>query len=230
MKVCIDAGHGGSDPGAVGATSQEKQIALDVANRVARKLQNSGIAVVMTRDSDFYVGLSERAKIANNAGADVFVSIHCNSGASTAAGTEVWRYPNAEKDGKLARHILDRLIARTGQRNRGVKQENYAVLRLTKCPAALVELGFISNPSEEQRMQTVGYQDAAATAIAEGIKKYAGIKEAEQMKELESVNDIVWELANRGIISNKELWLKKLAEDTDAYWLARKAINYIRGI
>lgn len=230
MKVCIDAGHGGKDPGAAGGGTTEKQIALDVANRVAQKLQNSGIAVVMTRDSDYFVELSDRAKIANNAGADVFVSIHCNSGASTATGAEVWHYPGAVKDGKLAQHIHDRLIARTGQRDRGVKQENYAVLRLTKCPAALVELGFISNTHEGYRMRTVEYQEAASAAIVEGIKDYAGMKEAEPMKELESVNDIVWELANRGIIGNKELWLKKLAEDTDAYWLARKAANYMRGM
>ncbi len=85
MKVCIDAGHGGKDGGAQGATVSEKWIALDVANRVAQKLQNSGMSVVMTRDSDFYVELAERANIANQAGADVFVSIHCNSGPSTVS-------------------------------------------------------------------------------------------------------------------------------------------------
>lgn len=230
MKVCIDAGHGGKDPGAAGGATTEKQIALDVANRVAQKLQNSGIAVVMTRDSDYFVELSDRAKIANNAGAEVFVSIHCNSASAEATGTEAWIYPGTTDDRRLAEDILQKLTARTGFRNRGVKEENFAVLRLTKCPAALVELGFISSAHEGYRMRTVEYQEAASAAIVEGIKDYAGMKEAEPMKELESVNDIVWELANRGIIGNKELWLKKLAEDTDAYWLARKAANYIRGM
>lgn len=72
MKVCIDAGHGGKDSGAVGCKTHEKWIALDVANRVTQKLQNSGIDVVMTRDSDYFVELAERAKIANKAGADLF--------------------------------------------------------------------------------------------------------------------------------------------------------------
>ncbi len=230
MKVCIDAGHGGKDSGAVGSKTHEKWIVLDVANRVAAKLQNSGIDVVMTRDSDYFVELAERAKIANKAGADLFVSIHCNSGDNkSAAGMEVWHYPNAAEDKRLASAIHDRLISRTGFRDRGVKEENYAVLRLTKCPAALVELGFISNPQEEQTMMSYDYQDAASTAIVEGVKEYAGIKEAEPVKELESVNDIVWELANRGIITNKELWLKKLADDNDTYWLARKCANTLRG-
>lgn len=229
MKVCIDAGHGGKDSGAVGAAVAEKWIALDVANRVAKKLQNSWIEVVMTRDSDYFVELAKRAEIANKAGADVFVSIHCNSAGADVRGTEVWCYPGAAEDGRLAKAIYGRLISRTGFHNRHVKEENYAVLRLTKCPAALVELGFISNPQEEQTMMEADYQDAASTAIVEGIKDFAGIREVEPVKELESINDIVWELANRGIITNKDLWLKKLAEDNDTYWLARKCANALRG-
>lgn len=229
MKVCIDAGHGGKDSGAAGSKTHEKWIVLDMAIRVARKLKNSGIDVVMTRDSDYFVELSERAKIANKAGADVFVSIHCNSAGVDARGTEVWYYPGAAEDGRLAKAIHNRLIKRTGFRDRGVKEESYAVLQKTKCPAALVELGFISNPQEEQIMMGFDYQDAASTAIVEGIKEYAGIKEADPVQELESVNDIVWELANRGIITNKDLWLKKLSQDNDTYWLARKCANALRG-
>lgn len=230
MKVCIDAGHGGKDGGAQGASVPEKWIALDVANRVAQKLQNSGMSVVMTRDSDYYVELAERANIANQTGADVFVSIHCNSGPSTAQGTEVWSYPGAAEDKRLAEHILGRMTARTGLHSRGTKEENFAVLRLTRCPAALVELGFISNVQEEQLMKTFDYQDQASTAIVEGIKQFMGIVEVQDVQELESVNDIVWELANRGIITDKGLWLDKLQKDADAYWLARKAVNYMRGM
>lgn len=228
MKVCIDAGHGGKDSGAIGATVAEKWIALDVANRVAQKLQNSGIDIVMTRDSDYFVELSDRAKIANNAGADVFVSIHCNSAGPEVRGTEVWCYSGAAEDGRLAKAIHNRLMKRTGFHDRGVKEESYAVLRLTKCPAALVELGFISNTGEEKTMMGFDYQDAASTAIVEGIKEFAGIKETTPLTELESVNDIVWDLANRGIIANKELWLKKLTKDSDTYWLARKCANVLR--
>ena len=84
MKVCIDAGHGGKDGGAQGATVSEKWIALDVANRVAQKLQNSGMNVVMTRDSDYFIELSERANIANQTGADMFVSIRRRNSSCSA--------------------------------------------------------------------------------------------------------------------------------------------------
>ncbi len=177
MKVCIDAGHGGKDNGAAGTTVAEKWIALDVARRVAEKLRNSAIEVVLTRDEDYFVELAERANISNNAGADIFISIHCNSADESARGTEVWIYPGEKEDRRLAEDILRRLVERTGFRDRGVKEENFAVLRLTRCPAALVELGFISNPQEEQIMKTFDYQDQASTAIVEGIKAYAGISE-----------------------------------------------------
>lgn len=180
MKVCIDAGHGGKDGGAQGATVAEKWITLDVANRVAQKLRNSAIEVVLTRDSDYFVELAERANLSNRAGADVFISIHCNSASPEARGTEVWTYPGEAQDRRLAQDILSRLVARTGFRDRGVKEENFAVLRLTRCPAALVELGFISNPQEEQIMKTFDYQDQASTAIVEGIKEFAGIREPEE--------------------------------------------------
>lgn len=205
MKVCIDAGHGGKDPGAAGGATTEKQIALDVANRVAQKLQNSGIAVVMTRDSDYFVELSDRAKIANNAGAEVFVSIHCNSASAEATGTEAWIYPGTTDDRRLAEDILQKLTARTGFRNRGVKEENFAVLRLTECPAVLVELGFISNPREEQIMKTFDYQDEASTAIAEGIKEYAGIAQT-PAETVHWARQYLESLQAKGLISNPSEW------------------------
>ncbi|MCI9626532.1 MAG: N-acetylmuramoyl-L-alanine amidase [Clostridia bacterium] len=213
MKVCIDAGHGGKDSGAVGSKTHEKWIALDVASRVAQKLQNSGIDVVMTRDSDYFVELAERAKIANNAGADMFISVHCNSAVESARGTEVWCYPGAAEDGRLAKSIHDRLVERTGLKDRGVKEENYAVLRLSRCPAALVELGFISNPQEEQTMMGFDYQDAASTAIVEGIKEFAGIKEVQPVKEQKlSYDNTVDNMLQDGIITTENManWEKFL--------------------
>lgn len=177
MKVCIDAGHGGKDSGAGGASVAEKWITLDVARRVADKLRNSAIEVVLTRDEDYFVELAERANISNRANADIFISIHCNSAGESARGTEVWTYPGEKQDRRLAEDILRKLVERTGFRDRGVKEENFAVLRLTRCPAALVELGFISNPQEEQIMKTFDYQDQASTAIVEGIKEFADIHE-----------------------------------------------------
>lgn len=205
MKVCIDAGHGGKDPGAMGATVAEKWIAMDVANRVAEKLRRDGIEVVVTRSDDTFIELAERANISNNAGAAVFVSIHCNSASAEATGTEAWIYPGTTDDRRLAEDILQKLTARTGFRNRGVKEENFAVLRLTKCPAVLVELGFISNPREEQIMKTYDYQDEASTAIAEGIKEYAGITQT-PVETVHWARQYLESLQAKGLISNPSEW------------------------
>lgn len=205
MKVCIDAGHGGKDPGAMGATVAEKWIAMDVANRVAEKLRKDGIEVVVTRSDDTFLELAERANVSNNAGADVFVSIHCNSASAEATGTEAWIYPGTTDDRRLAEDILQKLTARTGFRNRGVKEENFAVLRLTKCPAVLVELGFISNPGEEQIMKTFDYQDEASTAITEGIKEYAGIAQT-PAETVHWARQYLESLQAKGLISNPSEW------------------------
>lgn len=216
MKICIDAGHGGKDPGALGATVEEKWIALDVANRVAQKLQNSGIDVVMTRDSDYFVELAERANIANRHQADIFISIHCNSSVASACGAEMWIYPDTDKDRVIASNILQRLVERTGMTNRGIGEQNFAVLRLTKMPAVLVELGFISNPQEEQIMKTFDYQDQASTAIVEGIKMYTGIplQAVNQYSYDDTVNNMVID----GITSpdNMGYWEQVLAGNTPA--------------
>ncbi len=208
MKVCIDAGHGGKDSGAAGRAVAEKWIALDVARRVAEKLRNSAIEVVLTRDEDYFVELAERANLSNNAGADIFISIHCNSADESARGTEVWIYPGEKKDRRLAEDILRRLVERTGFRDRGVKEENFAVLRLTKCPAALVELGFISNPQEEQIMKTFDYQDEASTAIVEGIKAYAGISEPVEPPVIAQhwAKPYLDALQAKGLITNPDEW------------------------
>lgn len=174
MKVVLDAGHGGNDSGAVGSTSYEKNLALDVAVKVKNKLVDAGVDTILTRNGDYFVELAARAAIANEQNADVFVSIHLNSASESATGTEVWTYPGESKDERLGRDILDHLIAATGFRNRGIKYEKFAVLRLTKMPAALVELGFISNPAEEEIMKTWEYQEKASTAIAEGIGQFLG--------------------------------------------------------
>ncbi len=224
MKVCIDAGHGGKDPGAVGSTVEEKWVALDVTMRVAVKLQNSGIDVVMTRDSDQFVALDDRAKIANSKGADIFISIHCNSSSPEACGTEAWVFPREDKDHRLADCILQKIVERTGFKNRYTKQDNLAVLRLTKMPAVLVELGFISNPQEEQIMKTYDYQDQVSTAIVEGIKLYAGIPL--EMTNQYSYDDTVNNMVIDGVTTtdNMAYWEQVLAGNTSA------RADYIRSI
>lgn len=168
--VCIDPGHGGKDPGATTKTGiDEKDIALTVALKVGALL--TGYEIVYTRDEDVYVGLSERALIANQAKADLFVSIHCNSAPSASAnGMEVYVHTTRSAASTRAAHaIYDRLLPASGLRGRGVKANDYAVLRETVMPAVLVELGFVSNDGDRAKLISEDWQNRAAEAITSGI-------------------------------------------------------------
>ena len=167
--VCIDAGHGGKDPGACANGVQEKDIALTVALKVGALLKDC--EVIYTRTENVYVGLSERALIANRAKAGLFVSVHCNSvDDESAHGMEVYHYTRASGASKhAARAIYDKLLPVSGLRGRGVKSKDLAVLRETKMPAVLIELGFVSNPGDRAKLTDSAWQDDAAQAIADGI-------------------------------------------------------------
>lgn len=171
--IVIDAGHGGSDPGAVGNGLREKDITLDIALRVKQLLEEKGFAVIMTRDSDVYPSLKERTDLANNANADIFVSIHVNSGGGT--GIETWWYskgPEPQKSLELAKSIQNELIKETNARDRGVKDGNLHVNRESKMPSALIEVGFIDNASDAAKLAQSSYKQQIAKGIVEGIIKY----------------------------------------------------------
>lgn len=180
--VVLDAGHGGSDPGARGSSMNEKDANLQVTLKTGALLQQRGIRVEYTRRDDRYVGLEERSSIANRLNATVFVSIHMNSyGSSAASGTETYFYaPSSDAElyaqrderARLARAIQTELVNTLQRQNRGVKEANLSVLRNTSMPSALAEVVFISNPTEEGLLQTAWFQDKAAEAIANGILSY----------------------------------------------------------
>lgn len=180
--IAIDPGHGGSDPGAVGPKgAKEKDITLKVAFKVRDLLQSYGYQVVMTRTGDYRLDetlsqdLLKRAQIANDNNASLFVSIHANSFNSTSKGTETF-YHTREVAGsnshRLASAIQNKLIGSLGLTNRGVKQDDFSVLRNATMPAALTELAFISNPNEEALLITDEFQTKAARAIVDGILEY----------------------------------------------------------
>lgn len=170
-KICLDAGHGGKDPGACANGVREKDIALSVALKIGALL--TGYEVVYTRDEDVYVGLAERALIANQVSADLFVSVHCNSAPSASAnGIEVYVHTTRSAASTRAAHaIYDRLLPASGLRGRGVKANDYAVLRETSMPAVLVELGFVSNEGDRAKLISEDWQDRAAEAIVAGIRE-----------------------------------------------------------
>ena len=172
-KVFIDAGHGGTDHGALGYGYRESDLNLQVAKKVESKLKSKGIDVKMSRSSDIFYSLSERAEMANDYGADAFVSIHQNSAeAKSANGIETYYNRNKEEDKPLSNDIQTQVISQTGANNRGVKNAEFTVLVKSKMISALVECGFITNELEVKKLSDSSYQDKLATGIANGIEEY----------------------------------------------------------
>lgn len=200
--IAIDAGHGGIDKGKINERLKvyEKTLALDTAQRLKALLEKRGYKVVMTRVSDKKIELADRPEIAARAGADLFLSIHYNSveaGAQSVSGAESYRFTpryqapisrskTTAEDGlenpadangfwsSVAAYNIHRsLLAGLKVTDRGFKHHKFAVLRLAKCPAVLVEAGFLSNDVEASKIATAGYRQKIAEAIADGIAGYA---------------------------------------------------------
>jgi N-acetylmuramoyl-L-alanine amidase len=194
VTVVLDPGHGGKDDGARGNGLVEKDLALDVALRVEKILNLFNFPTVLTRRDDTFISLAERAAIANKTDNDIFVSIHFNHAAASAStGVETfyaseklppeagWTWigffsksePNVSDNGEtLAGFIQASLVIRTDAVNRGIKGRPLYVVRHTRCPAALVECGFINNPLEAQLISNADYRERLARSIAEGIMSY----------------------------------------------------------
>ena len=171
IKVFIDAGHGGTDPGAVGNGLKEKNIVLNIATKLGALLNGRGISIKYSRTTDTYLSLEERARLANAWGADLFVSIHANSATSSVRGTECYTHPTANTATKtLSANISRSIASKFGIPNRGHKEANFAVLRLSNMPAILVETAFISNSSDANLLNT--RQDDFANAIFNEILNY----------------------------------------------------------
>ena len=139
MKIYIDPGHGGNDPGAIGPTGlKEKDVNLDIAVNVGKILSQHGIDAILTRRGDSKVELADRVKMANDNNADCFISIHINSASnSTATGTETFAFPNSVLGTKLAEAVQKALVNEINLADRGVKHKNFYVLKNTKMPDCL---------------------------------------------------------------------------------------------
>lgn len=195
--VVLDPGHGGKDLGAISPRKiYEKLLTKNIANRVRNLLQPRGVKVYLTREKDQTLSLSERTKKAKKWNADVFVSLHADSAGKTAegAGTFILSLPgcySTHSYGKgaisktvhpgnkfdranqaLGMRIQQHLIKNTGQTDRGVKRARFQVLREAPCPAALVEMAFITNPKEERFVLSKSGQEKLARGIADGIAAY----------------------------------------------------------
>lgn len=172
--IVLDPGHGGKDPGACGNGLQEAVITLAVCKLMKTELERHGFTVIMTREDDRYLTLSERAEIANRAGAHLFISDHCNSAAgNTATGVETFVHPNEVSGANLSVNISNRLSSVLGLRNRGAKEANFAVLRQTKMSAILIENAFISTPADAAILRD--RQKDIANAITTEVLAFYGI-------------------------------------------------------
>lgn len=175
IKVKGDAGHGASDPGAIGPTGKkEKDFNLTMALKLEELFKNHpSIDFSLTRRTDVFLELKQRVKIANSQPADLFISIHANAASSSANGTETFynRTTSAPLAGVIQRHMQ----AATGFKDRGARYGNFAVIRDTKMDAVLLEVGFISNPEEEKKLFQDDFQNRVALAIAQGICEYLGV-------------------------------------------------------
>lgn len=171
-RICIDAGHGGHDPGATGKY-KEKDLNLKVALRLGEILKENGHDIIYTRNDGKFVSLQDRAKISNDAKADVFVSIHQNGAENKLArGVETFYCVGSVKGKVLAQHVQGELVKLKYTKDRGVKEAEFYVIKHTKAPAILVECGFVTN---EQDADFVNQNiDNIALAIAKGIGKYLG--------------------------------------------------------
>lgn len=181
-KIFIDLGHGGHDSGAINGSNQEKSIVLSTGLKLKKKLESTGkFEIRLSRESDKYLTLSERSKLANNWGADIFVSLHCNSATKEENGVRVMdKKPNGLetfcykfKYRKLADNIQKGILSYINLRDREVKEGNFSVIRETRMSACLVELGFISNDSDLNLL--LNCQDTYVKGITKGILSYFNI-------------------------------------------------------
>jgi len=216
--IVIDAGHGGKDPGAIGRRLgiRERDLTLAIAKKLKRLLEDNGIRVIMTRDSDEFISLPERVRMANSSGADLFVSIHINASRSRSMnGFECYYLSEATNDNARALEAFENAALKTDEgtvvehsnsldktlwdmkltenrresaqlagdicnsvdnslvtRNRGVKTARFYVIKFTRIPSVLVEVGYLSNKFEELKLKDDSYADRMADVIAKGILTY----------------------------------------------------------
>lgn len=180
--ICIDPGHGGTDVGAIGKISQEKNITLAISKKIADLLNDAGAKVIMTRTTDVDVyapydaaaeELQARCNIANAAKADAFVSVHIDSFSSAdARGVTAYYNSKTPHDYSLAKYIHNQNMQATEFPDRGTRTANFYVLLHTNMPAVLLELGFISNPTEERALNSEKQQQNFAESIVKGLADY----------------------------------------------------------
>ena len=177
LKIIVDPGHGDHDPGASGFGYQEKNVVLDVSLRMKKYFQQTPLQVQLTRETDVFVTLANRGSFAQRNNGDLFVSVHANALNGSANGQETFYYAanntaNSTNSKALATYIHERMQEAWGLRDRGVKYGNYSVLRENTVPAALAEIGFIDNKTDNAYIASANRREQIARAIFLGTLDY----------------------------------------------------------
>ncbi|RAW13588.1 N-acetylmuramoyl-L-alanine amidase [Paenibacillus taichungensis] len=178
LKVWIDAGHGGKDPGAVSNGIQEKDIALKVSLGIKNRLEADyeNVQVLLSRSTDVFLELRDRTAKANAAGADILVSIHCNAGGGKG-GFESFRYTSASENSiKLQDKLHKAIMGKLGGIDRGQKAQNLHMVRESKMPAVLTENLFIDVAPDADRLKQTTVINAIIDGHVQGIAAYLGLK------------------------------------------------------
>ncbi|WP_284561829.1 N-acetylmuramoyl-L-alanine amidase [Bacillus sp. T2.9-1] len=170
--IVLDPGHGGKDSGTIGVIGTlEKDLNLRTAKLLANKLEASGANVILTRKDDIFISLQSRVDISHFYHADAFISLHYDSiNDSSVNGVTSYYYTSNQK--KLATSLHKSIIDATNRKDRGVRKNEYVVLKQNRQAASLLELGYLSNPAEEQTMLSSKYQETISTAIYHGLENY----------------------------------------------------------
>lgn len=209
VKVFINPGHGGKDPGAVGNGLKEKDVVLKIAKEMRKELQKyNNVTIKMFRSNDTYYSLSRIAQEANKWGADIFVSIHVNAGGGTGFETFIYnKLSNSSTTAKRRNVIHDSIAKVIGMHDRGKKKKNLSVLRETKMSGILTENGFIDSKSDSDKMKDNNWIVKVGQAHALGVAKVFNLeKEDEEMEnnEPDKVHEKGWKwLIENGITNGK---------------------------
>ncbi|GAE36647.1 N-acetylmuramoyl-L-alanine amidase family protein [Halalkalibacter akibai] len=213
VKIMLDPGHGGKDPGAVANGLQEKDIVLTIAREMRHMLlQQFDVLVKMTRTSDTFLSLEERARLANNWGADYFLSIHVNAAGGT--GFESFIHPNAQQDTiQFQQAIHSRVMAQLKVRDRGMKKSNFAVLRLTKMPAILTENLFIDNKEDANLLGDIRMLKKIAEGHVNGLERLLKLNSVkEQVVSKRSLYRVLVNGKQIGAFGEKEYLLNQVGQ------------------
>ncbi|PRS46380.1 N-acetylmuramoyl-L-alanine amidase [Bacillus sp. MZGC1] len=213
-KIMLDPGHGGHDPGAVANGLKEKDLVLKIAKKTKAILEKVyGASVKLTRSTDVYVDLSQRARLANNWGAAYFASIHINAGGGT--GFETFRFDKLSASSSTGKQqaivhdaIYNKIKGKLGDRDRGTKSKNLAVLRETRMPAILTENLFIDRKEDAALLRQDSFLNLLAEGHAEGIAAAVGLKKVSSSSKTSSKKETAPKGIKMAVVKpNADGWL-----------------------